>query len=105
MTQLVIAALLAAVLATSTSAENKLEDWQVRALEKVKEYNRVRDARWQGGGMLYVFASDANIAWDTIADQVTCNHLRAVGMPENRNIMVVFYEYYTMLRLGSAICN
>lgn len=107
---MIFAAAIAVMASAPASAEIKLEEWQEKALEKVKEYKRVEDAEWQFNTMLYLWANDADIDWDNIADQVTCNHLRDAGMPSGKNIQVVFYENAAALqgsakRLGTAFCN
>lgn len=107
----IIAAALSILIASSAGAEElKLEEWQKAALVKVMEYKRVREAAWQTETLLWLFANDADITWDNIADQVSCNHLRAAGKPEDKKIMVAFYEFNAGLRgeakrLGYAMCK
>lgn len=105
-------ALLALLVSTTANAESeqKLEPWQEAALKKVMEYQRVREAAWQTNTLLWLFAYDADVAWDNMADQVSCNHLREAGKPENRTVMIAFYEFGAGLRgeakrLGYSMCK
>ena len=107
-TALIVA--LIALTPTLAFAETELADWQKAGLEKVREYSRVKNAEWQSETLLWLFADPADVAWDTVADQMTCNQLRAAGMPEGRRVMVAFYNAQAAAqmkadRMGYAICK
>jgi hypothetical protein len=110
MIRTILCAALIAAMPAFVQAEEPLAEWQEKALEEVKAYNRVRNAQWQSPTLLWLFAPKADIAWDTIADQVTCNHLRSAGMPEGSRVMVAFYDYHAAIRgeadrMGYALCR
>lgn len=110
MKSLLIAAIAMVGVVSPSHAEEPLLNWQTAALEKVKEYSRVKGAQWQDKRLLWLFAYDADISWNNIADQVSCNHLRSAGMPDNSKVMVAFYDQAEAAqgkakRLGYAVCN
>lgn len=101
---------LIALTPTLAFAEAELADWQKAGLEKVREYSRVKNAEWQSKTLLWLFADPADVSWDTVADQMTCNQLRTAGMPEDSRVMVAFYDAKAAAngngkRMGYALCK
>lgn len=97
-----------AFLATSPAWGN--EPWKDRALDKVKEYSRIKSATWADSGALWLVAYKADIDWENVIDGIVCWKLNEAGKPADVDVLVRVFAFEGSAnglteRLGTGFCE